>query len=255
MGLLKNIYADFRQMLGFEPELNALERKIKNVNKDPERALKKQQYENQIVIDEINYNMVTPKNDLAMLDQILKNIENIKAEALKDIKLYSSGMESRVGYAIGNYAKLCTWLENTKRHINAHLYIDYKRQIEQASEIMISRYIDAVLTNGLQDNGKPAYNEKIVHLFQILQMDVGATSLSSERMGYQYIEEIRAQAEQKSRNLYTNIHHNEIEKSPYEEENNRLQYQLNIINNQRQALRNTLEYLEAQRQSERMKRG
>lgn len=255
MGLFKNIYADLRKAIGLEPTIEILERKISNTNKESERFLKKQKFDNQVVIERINYNTQNPKNDLEMLNNILANIENIKEKALKDILMYSSGMESRVGSATGNYQKLCTWLEFTKKNINIQLYINYKHQIEETKEILTARYIDAVLSGGLQDNNEIAENEEIIHLFQILQMDANEMEIFSPRSGYSYIEDIKNQAERKSRMLISNIHRDELEKRPYEQENARIQYQLNAIENQRNALRNTKAYIEAQRQNERMKRG
>ncbi len=255
MGMFRNIYEDFRQILGFESTLDSLERKINFTRKEEEDSLKRQQLSENKKIDEMNYQMLDSKNELALLDKIIVNIQKIKDSAREDIQKYSSGMEGKVSYYQGNYSSLCIWLETLSHSLSPHLYVDYKRQIDDVFEELVGRYIDVVLRSGLQDNGELAENENINYLFHLVLMDAQDVSLSSSLQNYQYLEDIRRQAERRRRVLSLAIHQVELQKRPHERTKLQVDYQMSQIERERVALRNTREYIEAQRQKERMKRG
>ncbi len=246
MGLFGRVVNSMRASIGLDTVADSLDRKIDKVGAKEERNLKSSKILNDSHLRANQYQMSFSKDMIQILDRILNYIERINELALLDVKKVDSGMMEDLGFFKGNYDSLNVYLDAMKKNIAIPLYIQYHNAVENSLEAMKKRYITSVLRSQTQDNGVSAKNDEITYHYQILQMEVNSLSyLNSSFSYYEWLEDIYNQVTLLKSQALQNLHQMEINNRPFVQTDASIQYQLGTIARQREALKHTKAYLDA----------
>ena len=252
MPFLNRIVNNLRNAVGLDTTADSLDRKINKINSKEQQSLKIQKFNIDSSLNEINYNMRNPINELEKLKSIVQNIDKIQKIAESEIAKIDSGFQEIIDNYHGNIFSLKRYIDNFKIS-DFNKWLELQRTLNQVIESTKIRYINSTLNGLVDDKGKIVKNKDILHLYEIIKMDVSnVNNLFSNLNNYYWLDDINQKCLQLINQLEIDIHRQNIQKSQIENEKYLTDYRLNEIEQQKQALRYTKGYLEKDKDRKRI---
>ncbi len=252
MALLNRIVNNIRNTIGLDTTADSLDRKIDSLNSKEKQSLTIEKFNIDSSLDEINYDMRNLTNELEKLNSIVQNIARIETIAENEIAKIDSQFQGIIDSYKGNIFSLRNYINNFKVS-NFNKWLELQKTLNQLKTTNKIRYINSVLCRLVDDSGKTVTNEEISQLYEIIKMDVSSVkNLFSNFNNYYWLEDINKKSLNLINQLEIAIHRQDIQKSNIESEKYLNDYNLRIIEQQKQALRYTKEYLEKDKDRKRM---